>query len=369
MIAEHRKLVENLLASGVLTANWRGAFDAVPRHLFVPDVIWSGDPLSPVTRQVDPQAWLNLVYTDDVVVTQVDDGAHGAGHPSSSTSAPSIVAMMLDRAEITEGQSVLEIGTGTGWNAGLLAARLGDQHVTTVEVDGEVGDHARRALAAAGFDPEVVQADGADGHPGNAPYDRVLATCAVHAVPHSWVRQTRPGGLLLTPWGTTYHNGALARLLVTPDRTAAGQFADEVAFMWIRDQRPAGHKGRHETGAQTESTTSLYPDVLLNDTDAAFAIGLRVPGCRWTVEPDADGDPHHFVLWFTDPRSCATLTVTPDSDRYAVHQHGPRMLWDEVVDAYNWWIGEGRPAHTRFGLSVTPERQWTWLDEPDHHVP
>jgi protein-L-isoaspartate(D-aspartate) O-methyltransferase len=144
-----------------------------------------------------------MVYADEAIVTQVDDGAtpdHQIGRRvTSSISKPSIVVSMLGHLQVDLGMRVLEIGTGTGWNAALLAHVVGEQNVTTIEVEGALAERARKALAAAGLSPAVVTGDGAGGYAPNAPYDRVIATASVRRVPYPWVAQTRPGGVILTP--------------------------------------------------------------------------------------------------------------------------------------------------------------------------
>ena len=190
------RLADDLLAEGALRdPRWLAAFREVDRHVFLPrffrqltDGRWG-----PV--DADDPGWLSLVYRDRVCVTQLngDDGAwqqargDGAvsGIPTSSSSMPTIMAIMLEALEARPGHAVLEIGAGTGYNAALLCHVLGDDHVTTVDVDPGVLARAREHLAAAGFLPTCVAGDGELGHPERAPYDRVLGTCAVSRVPMS----------------------------------------------------------------------------------------------------------------------------------------------------------------------------------------
>ena len=105
-------LVDELSSSGALTPEWRAAFLAVPRHLFVPDLVWREDGdgcgLQEVRRAEQPESWLEMVYRDEPVITQINDGA-SPGFPgappelsaarrtlyTSSTSMPSVVAEML----------------------------------------------------------------------------------------------------------------------------------------------------------------------------------------------------------------------------------------------------------------------------------
>ncbi|MGH3799878.1 MAG: hypothetical protein ACRDTD_07070, partial [Pseudonocardiaceae bacterium] len=119
-----------------------------------------------------------------------------------------------------------------------MAHRLGAHHVVSVEIDPAVAKHARHALAGAGYGAiSVITGDGVDGYPPGAPYDRVISTVAAAEVPHAWVAQTRPGGLVLTPWGTAYYPGGLLALTVDRDGTATGRIVGPASFMWLRAQR------------------------------------------------------------------------------------------------------------------------------------
>ena len=155
------------------------ALRAVPRHLFVPAV--------PIQQ----------AYADEPVYTKHD----AAGAPVSAASQPTIVAMMLEQLQARPGQRILEIGAGTGYNAGLLAFLTGeDGQVTTIDVDQDLTDGARKALASAGYpDVRVILGDGALGYPAGAPYDRIIATVGVWDLPPAWLAQLAPDGRLLIP--------------------------------------------------------------------------------------------------------------------------------------------------------------------------
>ncbi len=190
-----RRMVDDLTAAGVLIPEWAETFRSVPRHAFIPETIWQyrGDELMPLRRGDDPERWLQLAYGPDHVVTQVDDGYPlGPGligrQVTSSAPRPDIIALMLAALDVEPGMTVCEIGTGTGYNAALLAEHLGHDKVTTIEVDPRVAAQARLALARAGYGAvRVITGDGAQGYPPRAPYDRVLATAAAPLVPFEWV--------------------------------------------------------------------------------------------------------------------------------------------------------------------------------------
>jgi protein-L-isoaspartate(D-aspartate) O-methyltransferase len=339
--------VGRLAASGDLPARWRQAVETVPREAFIPPDIWEHAEgyLRPVRRADDQAAWSGQVYSDEAIIIQADDGATAPGergdYVSSSASKPSLVLSMLDELDVRPGQKVLEIGTGTGWNAGLLASRLGSDQVVSIEVDAALAERARKSLASVGLHPSVVTGDGADGYSPAAPYDRVISTASVQRVPHAWVEQTARDGLILTPWGTAYHNGALLTLRSTGSGAALGRFTGHLSFMWLRQQRtPFEYLEDQvkESGDAVESVTGLHPYEPANVFDASFAVGVLVPGAQCLVVPDDDGDPHHYVMWLTDVASgsWASLTHWRGANSFPVRQHGPRPLWHEVEGAYQW---------------------------------
>ncbi|GGX69994.1 methyltransferase domain-containing protein [Streptomyces hiroshimensis] len=295
-------LVERLQAAGELTdPRWRAAFADVPRELFVPAYYAgalggrhrvSGDDPGPLGHE----SWMVGAYADEPLATRVRDG-----ELISSSSQPSLMALMLSALNVQNGHRVLEIGTGTGYNAALLAHRLGDDRVTTVDLDPEITASARDHLARAGFHPEVVTGDGALGCPWRAPFDRILATCAVNRVPPAWIAQTRPDGLILAPLAT-----GLIALRVADATHADGRFLRTPAYF-----------------------------VPLRGGEPGPVPRIRGLPCRLL-----QSERFRFLL---------TLTAGAL----------------DPADAHALWRAEGRPGRERFGVSVAAGVQWAWLDRPD----
>jgi protein-L-isoaspartate O-methyltransferase len=229
---ERREQLAEAMAAGgdwPERSSWiREAVDALPRHHFAPERLWrwDGDAYLPVDRGTDPEGWAAEVYGGpyDAAVTQVTGGV-----PSSSLSCQSVVVDMLDALMLEPGQRVLELGTGTGWNAALLAWRAGAGRVVSVEVDEGLAAAARERVDG------VVVGDGAAGWPGGAPFDRVIATYAVDEVPWPWVAQTRPGGRIVTPWGRLGH---VALTVAEDGRSASGWMQGLATFMPARGSDP-----------------------------------------------------------------------------------------------------------------------------------
>ncbi|MFJ1643863.1 methyltransferase domain-containing protein [Streptomyces sp. NPDC088258] len=377
-------LASALVAAGALTTDWLPAFGAVLRELFVPDRIWPGiaegtRQSALVNRAEAPDAWRSAVYSDIPLTTQWDDGRHrGTGlgaTPTSSSSMPRMVFSMLadlDVAGVRGRGRVLEVGTGTGWNAGLLAYRLGDENVVSVEYDATVALAAVENLRRAGLRPTVVVGDGRLGHTGGAPYSRVVATCSVHDVPYSWVRQTEEGGIV-APWGTGYGGEAIVRLVVEGG-VARGRFTRSSAFMRLRQQRQprpplAAYLGGAVWPADGVRSATVLSPAATGDWLAQFVLGLRVPGVFWRAERYEDGV---YTLWLysDDTLSWATADHVPgEVAEFEVVQSGPRELWSEVEAAFRWWERRGRPGFNRFGLTVGPDGQRAWLDDPGDSWP
>lgn len=217
--------------------------DEVDRRAFIPDVVYvQREPLGSliaVSRQDEPDFWEKLIASDEPIVTKLDpitlpDGSQLPFWPASSSSAPSIMNVMLHELRIEPGHSVLEIGTGTGWNAAVM--RQAGAVVTTVEIDSEIADHARASLTKVGYaDVVVVTGDGELGVPERAPYDRLIATAAVRTLPYAWVNQVRDGGLIVFPY-TGEHCGHGLGVLTVRDGTAFGTIGSEgrAGFMPLR---------------------------------------------------------------------------------------------------------------------------------------
>lgn len=178
--ALRRQLVDSMVENGALnTPRIVEAFRQVPRHVFVPGV--------PLER----------AYANAVVVTRQDE----SGAATSSSSEPGVMAVMLEQLGPEPGQRWLEIGTGSGYNAALLAWLVRpDGAVTTVEIQADVAREAEKHLASAGFsDVRVITGDGWLGAPERAPFNRIEVTASSDDLSPSWVEQLAEEGLLLLP--------------------------------------------------------------------------------------------------------------------------------------------------------------------------
>ena len=138
-----------------------------------------------------------LAYQDRAVVIMSD----GEGLPVSASTQPAMMAIMLRQLGLGPGHRVLEVGTGTGYNAALIACMVGSQEsVVSIDVIPELIEQARANLTAARYaGVRVVCGDGAAGAPDYAPYDRMIVTTGAWDLPPEWWAQLRPGGRIVLP--------------------------------------------------------------------------------------------------------------------------------------------------------------------------
>src|SRR3984885_8820433 len=166
--AARDRLVDELREGGRLSdPAVEAAFRSVPRHLFLPGLTASE------------------AYQDEAFV--IKTGADGM--PLSSSSQPAIMAIMLEQLGIAPGQRVLEIGTGTGYNAALMSYLVGPHgSVVSVDIDADLVEKARASLVAAGYPGVLLRCgDGGFGAPDYAPYDRIIVTAGAWDLAPQWL--------------------------------------------------------------------------------------------------------------------------------------------------------------------------------------
>ena len=185
-----------------LPERFRDAVAATPRHLFVHRYRVGGGPLRSAEgagelRDADPTHDLAEIYSD-AVMTHVD--AEGEPLPSTN-SQPSYVLFLLHLLGLRPGHRVLEVGSGSGWLAavmGRLVSATG--RVTGVEVIPDLATRSRADFQRLRLvNVDAVAADGEQGHPPGAPYDRVMITAAVWDLPSALFDQVAEGGRVLAP--------------------------------------------------------------------------------------------------------------------------------------------------------------------------
>ncbi|TCC56259.1 methyltransferase domain-containing protein [Kribbella pittospori] len=341
-------MADSLVAAGaIVDPCWQAAFTAVPRHLFVPRFYQNTDDGPSVIEESAGDVWLSTIYTDTHLVTRDDI--------TSSSTAPSLMAAMLQALELTGDEAVLEIGTGTGYNAALLSERLASGHVVSVDIDTQLVDDARRHLSSAGYHPLLAATDGIDGYAAESPYDHIIATCRLDFIPQAWLAQLKPTGSIVTPLGA-----GLARITKHPDSAvASGTFLPEAAyFMPLRHQegqQPVADLLQTAVTSYGTTRDYEYDAAIYRDNAARFWLDLTQPGVRVMQTVAATVAYHLDGSWARLSEGIVT-------------QGGPRNLWDEVESAHRIWLRAGRPARQRYQLAITSQHQRILLDNSPNPV-
>jgi protein-L-isoaspartate(D-aspartate) O-methyltransferase len=296
-----RLVAQVIQTSGIRDDRIAAALRDVPRHLFLP--------------HLPPED----AYLDDAIVTKRD----AEGQPISSSSQPAIMAIMLDQLMLDPGQRVLEIGAGTGYNAALMRHIVGPSGtVVSLDIEADLVDRAREHLASAGYpDVTVVAADGADGYPAGAPYDRVIATVGVSDLAPAWLRQSGPGARIVVPLDVRG-----SQLAVAFGRSGSGGH-------WVsRSIAPCGFMRMRGSLAGPERVVVLQPGLSVTLPD-----GLTL----------ADG---HQV----DGAALAAYLEGPSGEfRTGVHTSSVQVFWGLAL-----WLA----SHDRRSCGVTEE--WRADDGP-----
>ncbi|MFF9310054.1 ATP-grasp peptide maturase system methyltransferase [Streptomyces sp. NPDC014748] len=358
----HKRLIHTLADSGNLrTEPWKRAAEEVPRHEFlrggffrrvegaVP-AAWASVP------ETDP-GWMDACYTDESLVTQIagtimptDIRGQIMRQPTSSSTLPSLVLRMLEDLEIEDGMRVLEIGTGTGYSTALLCRRLGEENVTSIEYDEDVAARARTSLGRLGMHPTLVAGDGLRGYGSGAPYDRVIATCAVRTIPSAWIEQTRPGGVILATIGGWLGSSGLAKLTVRDAGTASGPLLDgEVSFMLARPHTPPALGLLPDLSAGSSRPATFGSDIL-DDWSARFVVQAAVPGAQ-RLALQHEGQTEDVLV---DVGADSWAALRQQGDHWTVRQGGPESLWDAAERQLKRWRAAGSPALEDMTVTVTP---------------
>jgi len=159
------------------------------------------------------------------------------GH-GQTISQPFIVAIMTELLDLQPDDVVLEVGTGSGYQAAILA--LLARQIYSIEVVPELAEHARQALAAEGCrNVEVKCGDGALGWPEHAPYDAIIVTAAAAEIPQALIDQLKPGGRMIVPVGPPGRAQELVRVIKDAANRVTEQSVLGVAFVPLISVEPS----------------------------------------------------------------------------------------------------------------------------------
>jgi len=366
----------------------RRALLSVPRHRFLDG--WfrlEVDGLQANYRRVEfdrdhpNDEALGDIYSDRALMT-----AHDGTFATSSTSQPSLVTRMLAALDVRPGMRILEIGTGTGYNAALLAELCGDaSRVVSIECQKRVADKARRFLHEEGYGAiRVIHRDGFHGLDDAEPFDRIIATIGCSDVSPHWVKQLAPGGVLLVP---LEHGLADPLTRFTPAFDHPGSLTGRVVgrATFMRIQGTLERENPWQTLNKARLQHSLQwcrplPAVL----DASATHPFHAPdhwGFRFYLALRSEN------LWYDntgygladDVGSCIVKFTPQGVEAYAssVDADCSERLYSGLLSLVDEWNALGRPAPTAYDIYLCPPAEFEipsehpeqeWRIERMHHI-
>lgn len=359
------------------TKGLREAVATVPREAFLHPGVFLADEIGqwvPTTQEkVGSEAWTEIAYRNDSLVTQLDGHLTVSdvtvpqwGSPTCSSTIPGVVTAMIDDLDLDEKDAtgrVLELGTGTGYSTALLTTILGKHRVTSVEVDPDLAARARHALESVGLHPTTIAGDGLVGHPEGGPYDRAIATFAVRDIPHTWVDQVRPGGIIVATVGVWAYGTALARLTVDANGTATGQLVRTSSFMPARAQATQYRDDLLTLAehADSERESTLDPAVL-DQWMPALLTQLAHPDVHLTMVT-FDDDARDPVTYVVSESTLSFAEISPTATGWRVRQGGPTAIWDNVESTLTAWQDAGSPGIESVHVRVDQRGSTYWIGE------
>jgi protein-L-isoaspartate(D-aspartate) O-methyltransferase len=214
--AERERMVRRQIAGrGIRSARLLDAFRAVPRELFVPEEL------------------RKLAYEDGPLPIEA----------GQTISQPYIVAAMIEAAEVSPGDRVLEIGAGSGYAAAVIGRIAAE--VIAIERHHELAELARARLARLGFDNvRIVEGDGSLGLPEAGPFEAILCAASGSHVPPALLAQLSAGGILVMPVGEPNAVQTLVKVTRRGEEDFEEQDLGQVRFVPL-----IGAQGWSETGA------------------------------------------------------------------------------------------------------------------------
>ncbi len=350
------------------------AYLAMPRHLFVRRYReWGMAEWRQVTAE-NLEQHLPTLYADKPLIPSGDDS-----NILSTISQPSFVLRMLDMLQLQPGQTVFELGAGSGWNAALMGHLVGPEgRVFSLEIIPEVARTTAETLQTVGItNVSIVAADGGDGHPAGAPYDRAIFTAGAYDLPRAFNDQLRDGGLLMAVIKLEGGGDSLFVLRKTKNHfesvdsmpCAFVQLTGKHQIEGLEPAAPNTLPEWSELEEQEVSKTRFWwggkgqESLAWRTMGIRFFLGISEPRFRgFKTEKTAQRplEDHYFGLWDQEQRS---LVLAKDD---WITAYGNASARERLLEKVRQWVDLGMPTAASFKLQVHPndyrvearENQW-----------
>lgn len=343
-----------------ITAATQAAFRAVPRHRFVTRYR-AREKIVTVTPETLSQH-LPTIYANGVL-SLWEDKENGI---YSTISQPTLVLQMLDFLKLADGQTVFELGAGSGWNAALMGYLVGPKgRVFSMEIIPEIADAARKAVADFGAtNVEIITGDAGDGCLAGAPYDRAVFTAGSYDLPRALHDQMRVGGILLM---VVKVEGGGDQLLILEKKAAFFESSQGILCAFVP------MTGKHACSGSRPICIDELPgwsELRTRQVEQrGFWWGGNVEGLSWSSVGIRSflsiTDPHFRVFYergknALDPRDWFCGVFDADAQSLVVSQNGLLVSYgnftarDQLFARLHEWVDFGMPSMAAMNLRVYP---------------
>jgi protein-L-isoaspartate(D-aspartate) O-methyltransferase len=352
------------------------AYFATPRHLFVPRFREWGTAIWHHVTPDNLEQHLGALYADRPLVLFGEDD----NDLQSTISQPSFVLRMLDLLQLHPGQTVFELGAGSGWNAALIGHLVGlEGRVVGLEIIPEVAAMAANTIGSLGIqNVSIVTADGGDGFQAAAPFDRAVFTAGTYDLPRPFYDQLKEDGLLLSVIKIEGGGDSLFLLRKTADHFES-LHSMTCAFVQVRGKyQTAGFEPivveglpewsdwqRREVSRRRFWWGGRGPEWFAWGTlGIRFFLAISEPTFRaFKTPPRGDGAPAEAYFGLYD-KTHASLVIAKDDWLVA---YGNQVAMERLLDKVREWVELGMPTAASFRLRVllrdervpSAENQWT----------
>lgn len=363
---EHiESFIKELRLKGAFIAPWlEDAARAVPRHHFIERYYDNkGDFI-----EFDPASedQLKLIYSDSLLTIRKS--------PHSAASQPCLIMWMLADLDLEPGHKVLEIGTGSGWNAGLLAFRVGDGSlVYSIDAQPDLIQEASVHLRNAGIEGVNLRAgDGGHGWMEAAPFDRIVATVGCPDIPRAWHEQLAEDGILLVPLKTAGIGDPVIRLKKQNGRMTGG-FSRWSWFMTLQGDHGSQAEDILEEPFEPSLEALLLAEpqvvVLPEPLTIDCLFFLRLRGLRF--QGFQSNYPRAIQLHGGCLHRESKSLFSWDRDYPVLRVYGDSDVGKQVSDCQHEWKNLGRPIITDYSVELVDRDaacsdSRSWLDKRQH---
>ncbi|RKU22313.1 hypothetical protein C6500_04670 [Candidatus Poribacteria bacterium] len=336
-----------------LNADWlKQALFNVPRHLFIEQYYddEESDGIARVESPIPTAKQLEAIYSNRGLMIRED--------PHSAASQPTLIFSMLDDLKLTHGCKVLEIGTGSGWNAGLIAFSVGDESlVYSIDLQADLVEKARKHLSSAGFNEVNLRAgDGGLGWDGET-FDRIIVTVGSPDIPPAWIESLAEDGILVMPLKTRGAGDPILRLH-KQGNTLTGTFTQWAGFMDLQGNFKSSTENALEPSSdpvveallQEEPTFTPLPAYV--GSDCALYLRLNGEPMETLWEYKEQRGMHSVLLDRELPVLCVPRSIREPKPENRVEAYGKPQGVDRFIARIEEWINISSPKITDYHIEL-----------------